>query len=221
MHATVRKRVCDEDGRPVGIAHSNPMLDSRKYEVEYLDGHVEELTANQIAENLMAQVDKEGRRQMMLMSIMDHRTLHDAIPKSQGTYVNSYGVKRQKTTTRGWELVVEWRDGSSDGVSLKDLKDAYPVEHAVYAKGNSLEDEPAFAWWVLSYVLRKQNRILQRSRLSIGHVHTSMASEFQRILWRQLRSTRKMKIPCGWMQSNSRCKTSALHSESLMEIQIL
>ena len=161
MHATVRKRVRDEDGRPVGIAHTNPMLDSRKYEVEYLDGHIEELTANLIAENLMAQVDEEGRRQMMLSSIMDHRTSHDAIPKSQGTYVNSYGVKRRKTTTRGWELLVEWRDGSSDWVSLKDLKDSYPVELAVYAKENSLEDEPAFAWWV-SYVLRKQKRILQK-----------------------------------------------------------
>ena len=33
VHATVRKRVRDEDGRPVGMAHNNPMLDSRKYEV--------------------------------------------------------------------------------------------------------------------------------------------------------------------------------------------
>ena len=161
VHATVRKRVRDEDGQPVGVAHNNPMLDSRKYEVEYIDGYVEELTANLIAENLMAQVDGEGRRQMMLSSIMDHRVLQDAIPKSQGTYTNAYGVKRRKTTTRGWELLVEWRDGSSDWISLKDLKDSYPVELAVYAKENSLEDEPAFAWWV-PYVLRKQKRIFQK-----------------------------------------------------------
>jgi hypothetical protein len=58
--------------------------------------------------------------------------------------------------------LVEWRDGSSDWVSLKDLKDSYPVELAVYyAKENSLEDEPAFAWWV-PYVLRKQKKILQK-----------------------------------------------------------
>ncbi len=120
VHATVRKRVRDADGIPVGVSHTNPLLDSRKYEVEYVDGHVEELTANLIAENLLAQVDNEGRRQMMLLAIIDHRVLHDAIPKSQGTYVNSYGVKRRKTTTRGWELLVEWRNGSSDWVSLKD-----------------------------------------------------------------------------------------------------
>ena len=161
LHATVRKRVRDEDGRPVGASHSNPLLDSRKYEVEYIDGHVEELTANLIAENLISQVDEEGRRQMMLTAIIDHRKLKDAIPQSQRAYVNSYGVKRRKTTTRGWELLVEWRDGSSDWVSLKDLKDSYPVELAIYAKERKIGEEPAFAWWV-PYVLRKQKRILQK-----------------------------------------------------------
>ena len=161
IHATVRKRVRDQDGTPVGTANANPLLDSRKYEVEYADGHAEELTANIIAENIIAQVDEEGRRQMMLSAIMDHRITHDAIPKSQGTYVNSYGVKRRKTTTRGWELLVEWRDGSSDWVSLKDLKKSYPVELAAYAESHDLRDEPAFAWWV-PYVLRKQKRILQK-----------------------------------------------------------
>ena len=52
IHATVRKRVRDHDGKPVGIAHANPLLDSRKYEVQYIDGHVEVLTANLIAENM-------------------------------------------------------------------------------------------------------------------------------------------------------------------------
>jgi hypothetical protein len=33
MHATVRRRMTDKEGTPVGIASSNPLLDSRKYEV--------------------------------------------------------------------------------------------------------------------------------------------------------------------------------------------
>jgi hypothetical protein len=63
VHATVRKHVRNDDGMPVGVAHNNPLWDSRKYEVQYyyVDGYVEELTANLIAENLIAQVDKEGR----------------------------------------------------------------------------------------------------------------------------------------------------------------
>jgi hypothetical protein len=37
MHVTIRRRMPDEEGIPVGIANSNPLLDSRKYEVEYAD----------------------------------------------------------------------------------------------------------------------------------------------------------------------------------------
>ena len=161
LHAKVKKRVRDDEGNPVGRANNNPLLDSRKYEVEYIDGHVEELTANIIAENLIAQVDEEGQRQMMMSEIMDHRTLHDAVPQAQGTYVNQYGVKRRKATTRGWELLVEWKDGSTDWISLKDLKESYPVELAHYAINRGIQDEPAFAWW-LPYVVKKEKRILQK-----------------------------------------------------------
>jgi hypothetical protein len=34
-------------------------MDSRKYEIEYIDGHTKELTANLIAENMIAHVDEE------------------------------------------------------------------------------------------------------------------------------------------------------------------
>ena len=59
-HAKVQKRLRDEKGRPVSMAQNNPLLDTRKYEVEFSDGHIEELTANIIAENLIAQVNQEG-----------------------------------------------------------------------------------------------------------------------------------------------------------------
>ena len=65
---------------------------------------------------------------MMLSEIVDHRTSPDAIPMSEGTYMNQYGVKRRKATTRGWEMLVEWKDGSSDWIALKDLKESYPVK---------------------------------------------------------------------------------------------
>jgi hypothetical protein len=161
MHARVTKRLKDNEGIPVGKANDNPLLDSRKYEIEYADGNIEELTANIIAENLIAQVDEEGRRQMMLDEIIDHRVNEDAIPKSQGTYVNPYGVRRQKQTTRGWEVLIQWKDGSTDWIALKDFKESYPVELALYATDRDIQDEPAFAWWV-PYVLKKQKRILQK-----------------------------------------------------------
>ena len=84
----------------------------------------------------------------MLSEIIDHRVLSDAIPQSQGTYENAYGVKRKKATTRGWQVLVEWRDGSTDWIELKDLKESYPVELAMYAVDHKIADEHAFAWWL-------------------------------------------------------------------------
>ena len=58
------------------------------------------------------------------------------------------GGERLKPTIRGWSLLVEWKDGSQDWVTLKDLKASYPVEIAEYAAANRLVEEPAFKWWV-------------------------------------------------------------------------
>jgi hypothetical protein len=48
-----------DDSEPVGTAHMKPLLDSCKYEVEYADGYVEELTADLIAKNIIVQVGEE------------------------------------------------------------------------------------------------------------------------------------------------------------------
>ena len=37
-----------------------------------------------------------------------------------------------KRTTRGIELCTQWKDGSTDWVFMKDLKDSYPIELAKY-----------------------------------------------------------------------------------------
>ena len=50
----------DDEGKPVGIANDNPILDLRQYKVEFLDGETEIMTAKLIAENIFAQVDDNG-----------------------------------------------------------------------------------------------------------------------------------------------------------------
>ena len=42
-------------------------------------------------------------------------------------------------------MKVRWIDGQESWVSLKELKSAYPIETAEYAKIAGLENEPAFA----------------------------------------------------------------------------
>ena len=82
------------------------------------------MTANLIAENLLSQVDEDGHRQMLFSKIIDHRVTQDAIPKSQGTFITPSGAIRKKRTTRGWELCVQWKGGSTEWVELEDLKES-------------------------------------------------------------------------------------------------
>ena len=58
--ARVTKRLKDANRIPIGTTDDNPLLDTRMYEVEYLDGEHASLSANHIAENLFTQVDDEG-----------------------------------------------------------------------------------------------------------------------------------------------------------------
>ena len=47
----VTKRLRDSECRPIGTASDNPLIDTRKYIVEFTDGHSEALSANLIAWN--------------------------------------------------------------------------------------------------------------------------------------------------------------------------
>jgi hypothetical protein len=73
------------------------------------------------------------------------------------------GNRIPKKTTRGWQLLCRWRDGSSDWVPLIELKDSSnPVKLAEYAVANKkIQEKPAFKWWVSSD-LRKWNRIIAK-----------------------------------------------------------
>ena len=125
------------------------------------DGSTDTYAANLIAENLYSQVDDEGRHFQLIDEITDHRKDGSALTKDDGFHTNKAGVKSKKTTTRGWVLLVTWKDGTSDWVKLKDLKDSNPIEVAEYAAGNKIVEEPAFAWWV-PWTLRKRNIIISK-----------------------------------------------------------
>ena len=148
QYARVTKRMRDTEGRPIGTAHNNPLLDTREYSVEFLDGHQESLTANTIAQHLFSEVDEEGRRHILLDDITDYRKDGKAIHKDDAFITMANGVKRRRQTTQGWQLLCQWKDGSTNWVALKDLKASYPVQVADYAVANHIADEPAFAWWV-------------------------------------------------------------------------
>ena len=50
--ARVKKRLRDADGKPIGKSDKNPILDTRLFKVEFLDGDTALMSANAIAENM-------------------------------------------------------------------------------------------------------------------------------------------------------------------------
>jgi hypothetical protein len=160
--ATVIGRKQDSEGNPVGRSNSNPLLDTRVYDVSFPDGSTDAYAANVIAENMYAQVDEEGRQYNTLDELVDHRHDDTAVTPANA-YVTLNGKQHPKRTTQGWQLCVKWKDGSTSWEELKDLKEANPIETAEYALAHSLDSAPAFSWWV-SHTLKKRDRIISAVR---------------------------------------------------------
>ena len=151
----------DKNNLSIGKPNSNPTLDSRKYEVEYLDGTLEVLSANIIAENLTSQVDNEGHRNCMLDETVEHRNDNNVISTTDSVYTDQNNITRQQYNTKGWQICVQLKDGSSNLVEMKDIKDSYPVELVGYAIAANIDHLPAFSWWA-PYTLKKRSRILSK-----------------------------------------------------------
>jgi hypothetical protein len=69
----------DKDGNLVGLANTNPILDTHKYTFTFDDGDETVLNANLIAEAMYAQCDPDGNQYALLDSIIDHRQLDTTI----------------------------------------------------------------------------------------------------------------------------------------------
>ena len=156
--ARVARRKRDVNGHLVGTRNDNPILDSRSYVVEFPDGSETEYTANMIAQNMWAQCDLEGHQYLLLESIVDHRSDEEAV-KDEDRFVEVNGRRHHKKTTKGWKMLVEWKDGSKSWERLSDLKESNPVEVAEYAVARKIDKEPAFAWWV-PFTLKRRDRII-------------------------------------------------------------
>ena len=154
---TVTGRSSDAYGNPIGRAHKNPMLDTREFDIELENGEMEKILANKIAENLYSQLDDEGRDILAFRGIIDHKSDKSAVSKEKGLDNRD----KPKITTRGWKILVEWKDETSTWMNMKDVKEANPVELAEYALANGIDDEPAFKWWV-PYTLKKRDRIIAK-----------------------------------------------------------
>ena len=119
------------------------------------------MTANLIAENMFATVNEEGHRHLLLDSIIDFRKNDDTIKQEDAFIIRKSDTWRRRETTKGWEILVQWKVGTTTWHKMKDINDSYPVQLAEFAIQNKLQDEPVFAWWV-KYTIKKKNRIIAK-----------------------------------------------------------
>jgi hypothetical protein len=168
LPATVIGCKWDKSGNPIGVANANPILDTRIYDVQFSDGHMETFAANVIAENIFSQLDNEGRRHLILDEIIDHRCDHRAI-SIDDKYTMHNGRQSLRCTTQGWHLLVRWRNGTTSWEPLRNLKESNPIKLAEYAMANKLSEETAFHWWV-PFTLKKRDRIISASK-TWSHKH--------------------------------------------------
>ena len=172
--ACVLKGLRDKDGLLIGTPNDNPILDTRMYEVEFPDGHKAAMVANLIAEILFAQIDEGGNRFALFDDIVNcYRTNGQQVTIDNAAFVTATGTTCKKTTTAGWELLLQWKDNSTTWVTLKDTKDHYPVQVAEYAVAVGIANEPAFAWWWVPNTINKRNQIISKV-INIGFKRTSL-----------------------------------------------
>ena len=160
LEDTVRKRKRTSDGLLIGTENINLILDTREYFVKFGDGNYSEYTANTIIENLHSQVDNAGLSHTLLKGIIYFKKSEEVILFTRGWTTLPSQIKKRVVPTKGWDLLVEWIDGTSSWILLKDLKESKPIDVAEFAVSRSIQNEPAFVWWV-THVMRKRNIIIK------------------------------------------------------------
>ena len=100
ISGTVKSRIKDFEGQPIGKADKNPILDTRVNNVEFSDGEVAELGTNIIAECIYAQCDIEGNQYRPMDHILDHSKDDQEVPKdNQEVTLNGKTYKQKRMAT--------------------------------------------------------------------------------------------------------------------------
>ena len=93
IHAIVKRRKLGNDGNPIVTENTNPLVDTRAYEIEFINGNTETLTANIIAEKLLAQVYEEVHRKLLLHESIEYKRNNDAVYNSDA-FIETSNVNR-------------------------------------------------------------------------------------------------------------------------------
>jgi hypothetical protein len=129
---------------------------------EFLDGHVQELSANAVINAIYNQIDEEGYDSSLFRDIIEHRKTK--IVKETDEAQEQLNSNTNHCTTMGWDICIAWQDGSTSWHPLSDVKNSFQLQLAKYAKLNKLDNEPAFSWWV-NHTLKKEKWLIKTKKL--------------------------------------------------------
>ena len=119
--AKVLGRKRNAEGNFVRWKHANPILDSHVFVVEFPDGEWKDIGYIILVEHLHSQMDDEGNIYKLFHGIIGHHKKGGAVDKAdQFREVGNKQVK--KKTLAGWDIKVEWVDGTSSWFPLKEVK---------------------------------------------------------------------------------------------------
>ena len=124
------KRARDSDDNVIGCTNKKPILDSRRYIVEFEDGEQAELAANTISQIMYAQCDPDGNQYVMFDLIVEFRRSTTVVCSTDQNVFKADGRSFMRRTTAVWHLCVQWKDGSTSWEKLFELKESLPVECA-------------------------------------------------------------------------------------------
>ena len=129
------------------------------HDVEFPDGAMKQYAANDIAENLLSQVNSNGCHTQELEQILIHEIMGNDFLCKDDYITTKKGFRNIPQITIGWKFLCDFKDGSNRWVYLKVVKESHPMEVAEYVTAPNLETEPVFTWWV-PYNLKKRDYII-------------------------------------------------------------
>ena len=136
---------CDANRNIIGMAHINPVLDNRMYQVKFAAGDVSERTKNIIAFSIHAQCNANVNEYLILDAPVDYCKDNKAISlKEQQTSIQGRPVTCK--TTADWHICCQLEDSSTSWEKLSKLKESFPVQKAEIAVAQEFDHESAFIW---------------------------------------------------------------------------
>ena len=87
---------------------------------------------------MYAQVNNEGNKYLLLSEITDHKSDGSTIQIADGMTRSANEQEKPKVTTRGWHLLIQWKDSTVSWEKLTNIKASNPIEVAKYTVANNL-----------------------------------------------------------------------------------